>query len=60
MSKQKPMTRAELAKVKKQREKLKDAPKEMRSGSFKINRHGEPFSRKPPKKKQKDKLKIGG
>ena len=59
MSKQKLMTKAELAKAKKQREKLKDAPKKMRDGSWKINRHGEPLSKKLTKK-QKDKLKIGG
>ena len=102
MSKQKPMTKAEREKARKRREQLKDAPTEMKSGSFKlpsktklkelrkirqgkpdgpskparpskksdpdkydmltgklINRHGKPFSKKP-KKKQKDKLKIGG
>ena len=94
MSKQKPMTKAEREKAKKRREQLKDAPAEMRSGSFKlpsetklkelrklrkgkldgpskparpskksdpllVHRNGKPFSKKP-KKKQKDKLKIGG
>ena len=36
MSKQKPMTKAEREKAKKRREQLKDAPTEMRSGSFKL------------------------
>ncbi len=59
MSIQKPMTKAEREKAKKRREQLKDAPTQMRSGSFKVNRHGKPFSKKPTKK-QKEKLKIGG
>mgnify|MGYP003140726753 CR=1 FL=1 len=94
MSKQRPMTKAEREKAKKRREQLKDAPTEMRSGSFKlpsktklkelrkirqgkpdgpskparpskkkdpllVHRNGKPLSKKP-KKKQKDKLKIGG
>ena len=60
MSKQKQMTKAELAKAKKQRKKLKDAPTEMRSGSFKVNRHGTPLSKKQKEKLNKIKLKIGG
>ena len=50
MSIQKPMTKAQIERARKRREKLKDAPAEMRSGSFKVNRHGTPLS-----KKQKDK-----
>lgn len=36
MSKQKPMTKAEREKARKRREQLKDAPTQMRSGSFKL------------------------
>jgi len=49
MSIQKPMTKAEREEYRKRRKQLKDAPTKMMSGSFKI-----------PKKKQKEKLKIGG
>lgn len=56
MSKQKPMTKAEREKVRKRREQLKDAPTEMRSGSFKL-----PSKEKKQKEKlNKIKLKIGG
>ena len=75
MSKQKQMTKAELSKAKKQRKKLKDAPTEMRSGSFKLPSQtklkelrkmrkgkldGPAGPTKKWKQKQKDKLKIGG
>lgn len=63
MSKQKQMTKAELAKAKKQRKKLKDAPTEMRSGSFKLPSKDKLKHRQGKlklTKKQKDKLKIGG
>ena len=58
MSIQKPMTKAEREKAKKRREQLKDAPTEMRSGSFKL-----PSKTKSKKQKEqlnKVKLKIGG
>ena len=60
MSKQKPMTKAEREKARKRREQLKNVPTEMRSGSFKVNRHGTPLSKRQKEKLNKIKLKIGG
>ena len=68
MSKQKPMTKAEREKARKRREQLKDAPTEMRSGSFKLpskdklkHRQGKlKLTKKQKEKLNKIKLKIGG
>ena len=76
MSIQKQMTKAEREEARKRREQLKDAPKKMRSGSFKLpsmdrlrkqmndNRSNKPSKPSKPdkkvKKNKKDKLKIGG
>tara|TARA_R100000008_G_scaffold59766_1_gene37429 strand:+ start:116 stop:310 length:195 start_codon:yes stop_codon:yes gene_type:complete len=64
MSKQKPMTKAEREKARKRREQLKDAPTEMRSGSFKLPSNTKLDElrklRKNKKARKKSKLKIGG
>ncbi len=57
MSIQKPLSKKEKEKAKKMREKLKNAPKEMRGGSFKINPYASAMS-SAAKRTLREKLKI--
>ena len=57
MSIQKPLSKKEKERIKKMREKLKTAPKEMRGGSFKINTKATGMSSQA-KKLLREKLKI--